>query len=1122
MDGFGIRQNSTLTEQEQKLFEAVIAANQQCFAWKETERRRFRDDYFPPLKLAVLPHTPWTQRHIPIPPSIKEQLITLLRDKIAAGVYEECNSSYRNPWFCVIKKDGTSLRIVHDLQRLNEHTIRDAGLIPQPDEFSEECAGYTLLSVFDLYSSYDLQKLHPDYRDLTAFQSPVGVLRNVALPQGYTNAVPIQQANVQFILLNEIPTFANSFVDDVVAKGTRSYYILEDGTYETHPDNPGIRRFVWEHAVSTNRILHRLGRAGASVSGKKAVVAAPEAVIVGKLCSFEGRHPDKSNVEKIAKWPKCENTTQVRAFLGTCGVSKLWIKDYARVARPLYDLTKKGVDFNWSQDCDIAMTELKRLVMSAPALKPIDYSSLNDVILAVDSSYIGVGFILLQLGDDKKRYPSRYGAITWNEREARYSQAKLELHGLFRALRAVRMFIYGVLSLVVEIDAKYIKGMLNNPDMQPNAVINRWIAGILLFNPRLVHIPATKHTGADGLSRRPHTDDDDPEPDDAEDWLDDALGFAIERVNARVPPYAEREPPQVLPGFAPIWYPRTAPAQVLYAETFVVTRSGKAAGTQQSKAPRGGEALPQQESESDSDDSDAEPMAEKEEIHVEQEDETDDTPAELPSELQGEVKIPRGRKGIKRDAELPKIRDFLDKGERDADLTREQLNGLVRKAAGYFVLDGILYKRNNDGRHKVVILDNDRRLKVMAEAHDELGHKGYFPVRTRVRDRFFWHDMDTDIRWYLRTCHQCQIRRVGQSRIPQAVPFVPGLFFKIHLDVVYMSVESEGKKYLVHARCAMAYFPEWRALAKINGTTIGRFIFEELICRYGALFEIVTDNGPEVREGLNWIDEKYHIRHIRISAYNSRANGIIESPHFGVRESLMKACGGSPRKWASKAYYVFWAERITTRRHLGMSPYQMAYGCEPVMPLDFEEATWLVPPLQVPISTQDMIVARARQLEKRASDIAAMRKRIKAFRQDAADRMNRTYKGLKAPQCVQPGTLVLVKNTRIETEHNRKHKQRWLGPYIVLRQHGGTFQGSYILAELDRSVIIDRVAAARIRLYWPRHDVKYSVSRIIEETPQYVWERATAPQPVDHELPEEEEDATAGLPEPLVEGEDSP
>ena len=59
-----------------------------------------------------------------------------------------------------------------------------------------------------------------------------------------------------------------------------------------------------------------------------------------------------------------------------------------------------------------------------------------------------------------------------NEREARYSQPKLELYGLYRALRHIRLYIIGVKNLIVEVDTKYIKEMLNHPDLQPNAVIN--------------------------------------------------------------------------------------------------------------------------------------------------------------------------------------------------------------------------------------------------------------------------------------------------------------------------------------------------------------------------------------------------------------------------------------------------------------------------------------------------------------------------------------------------------------------------------------------------------------------------------------------------------------------------
>ena len=86
-------------------------------------------------------------------------------------------------------------------------------------------------------------------------------------------------------------------------------------------------------------------------------------------------------------------------------------------------------------------------------------------------------------------------------------------------------------------DAKYVQGMINHLDLQPNVTINQWIAGILLFSFHLVHIPATHHTGADGLSRCLPLDEDPPEEDDFEDWLDNSYSFLITLLNNCMSPY---------------------------------------------------------------------------------------------------------------------------------------------------------------------------------------------------------------------------------------------------------------------------------------------------------------------------------------------------------------------------------------------------------------------------------------------------------------------------------------------------------------------------------------------------------------------------------------------------------
>ena len=183
------------------------------------------------------------------------------------------------------------------------------------------------------------------------------------------------------------------------------------------------------------------------------------------------------------------------------------------------------------------MACLKNKITRSPTLQQLDYASGQEVVLAVDTSLITVCFILSQEGEDGKCYPNRFCSISLTSVESRYSQVKLELYGLFRALRLVRALIFGVTNLVVELDAKYIKGMINNPDLQPNATINRWIASILLFHFELRHVSAEKHAGLDGLSRCPHAPLDPPEVDEVKGWLDDSYSFCIILLNDRTIPF---------------------------------------------------------------------------------------------------------------------------------------------------------------------------------------------------------------------------------------------------------------------------------------------------------------------------------------------------------------------------------------------------------------------------------------------------------------------------------------------------------------------------------------------------------------------------------------------------------
>ena len=81
--------------------------------------------------------------------------------------------------------------------------------------------------------------------------------------------------------------------------------------------------------------------------------------------------PDESKVAKIRDWPACRNVTEVRGFLGTCGLVRVFVKNYAQIARPLVNLTKKNVIFEFTEEHQDAMDRLKQAVINSQALRPI-------------------------------------------------------------------------------------------------------------------------------------------------------------------------------------------------------------------------------------------------------------------------------------------------------------------------------------------------------------------------------------------------------------------------------------------------------------------------------------------------------------------------------------------------------------------------------------------------------------------------------------------------------------------------------------------------------------------------------------------------------------------------------
>ena len=135
--------------------------------------------------------------------------------------------------------------------------------------------------------------------------------------------------------------------------------------------------------------------------------------------------------------------------------------------------------------------------------------------------------------------------------------------------------------------------------------------------------------------------------------------------------------------------------------------------------------------------------------------------------------------------------------------------------------------------------------------------------------------------------------------------------------------------------------------------------------------------------------------------------------------------------------------------------------------MDLFEASYLVSGFEEEMTSEDLLALRIRQLQKLPEDIERAAEILKKTRLRSKKQFEKKFGRRLIRSDYQPGDLVLVRNTAIEKELNRKSKPRYIGPFKVIRKTKG---GSYMLSELDGTISKRGIAAFRLRTYYPRLD----------------------------------------------------
>ena len=384
-------------------------------------------------------------------------------------------------------------------------------------------------------------------------------------------------------------------------------------------------------------------------------------------------------------------------------------------------------------------------------------------------------------------------------------------------------------------------------------------------------------------------------------------------------------------------------------------------------------------------------------------------------------------------------------------LTGKKALRFRRRCTEYLLHERLLWKTLPGADQMRRVVDGaEKRQELVEAAHKENGHRGREATYGRLRQRYYWPGMYTEVVRAVVACPDCQAwapRRYQEAAQGTTPP--PWPMWKVHLDSQHMPTDR-GKRYLIEGRCDLTGWPEATAVRRLDSKAVKDFIWDKLIWTHGMPGLLIVDGGPEFKKEVKTVCEELGIRRIVVSAYNPRANGIVEGGHFSLASTLAKLTNGTGKGWTKLQGPALFAERTTIRASHGQTPFHLVRGYEPVVPLETSTPSWRVINWSVDMSTQEHLEARIRMLEGRQEDLNKAAADTAKYRRRLADQRNSTLKNSMRPknrEIKERDLVLLYDNVRaINMSRDKKLSYRWKGPYFVRRR---TDQGVYFLRTPD-------------------------------------------------------------------------
>ncbi|MDR3548743.1 MAG: reverse transcriptase, partial [Candidatus Pacebacteria bacterium] len=327
----------------------------------------------------------------------------------------------------------------------------------------------------DLRSGYHQIRISPEDVPKTAFRTRYGHFEFLVLPFGLTNAPGTFMHLMHQTFREYLDDFVLVFLDDILI----------------------FSKTLEEHERHVTAVMEKLRANKLYAKESKCEFVQSEVEFLGHIVGCNGVRMMEDKVRAISDWPVPTKVGDIRAFLGTAGYYRKFIKDFSKIATPLSELTKDSVTFEWGSSQQTAFKQLKDAIAHGPVLILPDPKL--PFVVHTDASGFAVGAVLQQ-DQGHGLQPVAYLSKKMLDAETRYPVHEQELLAIIHALRTWRHHLSGC-KFKVMTDHKSLQFFQTQPMLSGRQ--SRWKDILANFDFDIEYIEGKTNVVADGLSRRP-------------------------------------------------------------------------------------------------------------------------------------------------------------------------------------------------------------------------------------------------------------------------------------------------------------------------------------------------------------------------------------------------------------------------------------------------------------------------------------------------------------------------------------------------------------------------------------------------------------------------------------------